>query len=26
MLENYIIRQISVKFLPKTKSRTIVET
>ena len=26
MLESYIFRQISAKFLPKTKSSTIVET
>jgi len=25
MLESYIFRQISAKFLPKTKSSTIVE-
>jgi len=26
MLENYILKQISAKFLPKIKSNTIVET
>jgi len=26
MLESYIFRQISARFLPKTKSSTIVET